>query len=470
MSMRQLADAFRGNRPGIMPDTPVVLRPPEPSEPVAFPSEALPETVRAYVEAAGESLSVPLDYIAVPALGVMGAAIGTTRFLSPKDGWTEYPSLYVGVVGPSGAGKSPALRAAIEPVYRQQAHFHDLWKVELAGWEMRPEDDRGPRPEMASVVTTDATVEAVARMLQSSPRGLLMHKDELTGWVAAFDAYRSGRGADREFWLSVHSHQPVKVDRKTGDPVYLPRPFVAVIGGFTPARLDRFITKDADPDGFWERILAVFPKPLVHAVSRAGVPAKLMEDYCNLVARLYGLQPLASEHGSVSAASLTMEDDAAEAWWAWAAGFAHEHATDAKAAKWIAASLRLGVILHEAWRETDLPRPVSAETIRRAQSLVSYFVSHEAKIRHVAALTDEDRRDRLAFAWLERQVPDEAGARRAKARDLQRAEVAGVKKADEARSVMQSLLDRGWVRGDVNEILLPSALEDPRTRQRPADA
>ena len=72
----------------------------------------------------------------------------------------------------------------------------------------------------------------LAVLLEQQPRGLLMARDELSGWVNSFDAYKSCRGADVVHWLSMHRAGNVIWDRKTGRHVIdVPRAAVSITGG-----------------------------------------------------------------------------------------------------------------------------------------------------------------------------------------------------------------------------------------------
>jgi hypothetical protein len=77
-----------------------------------FPLDALPPTVRAYVQAAADSLRVPPEMVAVPLLGLAGALIGNRLHLVLKNSWREYPTLYLAIVARPGAAKTPALGLA----------------------------------------------------------------------------------------------------------------------------------------------------------------------------------------------------------------------------------------------------------------------------------------------------------------------------------------------------------------------
>ena len=97
---------------------------------------------------------------------------------------------------------------------------------------------------------------------EDNPRGLLLAKDELTGWVAAMNQYRGGRGTDRQRFLSIWSGSPIEVDRKSSgeDSLLIPHPFVSVVGGLPPSQVCKLNQgKDDQGDGFIERILFVRP-------------------------------------------------------------------------------------------------------------------------------------------------------------------------------------------------------------------
>ena len=69
----------------------------------------------------------------------------------------------------------------------------------------------------------------LAPILLANPRGLLMARDELAGWIGSFDRYSGGKGgADAAHWLSMHNGESVTVDRKTGRPRTIHVPSAAV--------------------------------------------------------------------------------------------------------------------------------------------------------------------------------------------------------------------------------------------------
>ncbi len=108
--------------------------------------------------------------------------------------------------------------------------------------------------------TTDATVEAVAQLLEVSP-GVLLACDELLGFTGSFGKHKGGRGADLEWWLTIWSSRRLKVDRKTADrSIVVDVPVVSVIGGIQPHRLWKMRRLAESGDGFFDRFLWTYPE------------------------------------------------------------------------------------------------------------------------------------------------------------------------------------------------------------------
>jgi hypothetical protein len=62
-----------------------------------------------------------------------------------------------------------------------------------------------------------------------------------------------------EFWLSVWSGKPINIDRKTGDPVFIPLPFISVAGTIQNGLLHELAKDSRNQNGFIDRILFVIP-------------------------------------------------------------------------------------------------------------------------------------------------------------------------------------------------------------------
>jgi hypothetical protein len=116
---------------------------------------------------------------------------------------------------------------------------------------------------MGRVVADDTTIEALAGILESNPRGVLVARDELAGWVRAMDQYKGGKGADRQIWLSLWSNAPISVDRKgSPEPVIVESPWVSVTGSIQPEILPDLSV--AGRMAYWTASYLPFPNPITH--------------------------------------------------------------------------------------------------------------------------------------------------------------------------------------------------------------
>ncbi|MGY8769463.1 MAG: hypothetical protein ACKVH8_13675 [Pirellulales bacterium] len=68
-----------------------------------FPTEALPEPLRSFVESGAEAIGCDASYLALPALTICAAAIGSTWRYSPKRGWNAPAILWSVIIGLSGS-------------------------------------------------------------------------------------------------------------------------------------------------------------------------------------------------------------------------------------------------------------------------------------------------------------------------------------------------------------------------------
>ncbi|MDP8922198.1 MAG: DUF3987 domain-containing protein [Chloroflexota bacterium] len=231
-----------------------------------FPTESLPDVPRRYVEAGGRATGAPTGFLALPLLVFAGATLGNEHRIELKPGFSQRATLYGGVVGPPGSVKSPAIDLARYPLDVLQAEAHERYAAALAAferdleaWEALPKAEQRDvpkpvRPTMAHLYTTNATTEALAVMLRDN-RGVALVFDELTSWVHGMNAYRGGKGGDRQAFLSQWAGSPLKIDRKGQETVFVPRPCIGVVGGVQPDLLKDLADGGGRRDGFVERIL-----------------------------------------------------------------------------------------------------------------------------------------------------------------------------------------------------------------------
>jgi hypothetical protein len=270
-------------------------------DPEEFPISALPITLRQFVREAAASVGCPVDYMGLSTLAALSAAIGDTRRIVIKRDWTESPAIFGMIVGGPASKKTPAMTLALRPVRERQMALKneyerqkEEYKSAYANYRNALKDDPGARepekPILSRIYADDTTVERLADILHENRRGLLIIKDELSGWLGAMNQYKQGgKGADRQFWLSVHTNQPVVVDRKSlEEPVIVARPFVSVVGGIQPEVLPDF-GKDRG-DGLIDRFIPVYPKPQIGRWTDDEISENVHEEYKATLRRLYKLR------------------------------------------------------------------------------------------------------------------------------------------------------------------------------------
>ena len=90
-----------------------------------FPVEALPETVRRFVLALGESIQVPMDLCASACLAALALAMQGDYRIRGKADWFEPLNLYVLNIARPSERKSSVLSAVIKPIYSFEAEYNE---------------------------------------------------------------------------------------------------------------------------------------------------------------------------------------------------------------------------------------------------------------------------------------------------------------------------------------------------------
>jgi len=268
--------------------------PPLPPLP-GYPVDVLPDVPRRYVAAAAASLDIEPDIIATMLLPIAGAALGNRVRIELKRGWTERPILWAVPIAPAGSAKSAALSYAMAGTRKLQAHATETYIARkqyydraIERWTASKPSDRDEKPippHQTTFYITDTTMEALAGELTTSD-GIVLALDELTAWARSFDAYRpSGKGRDRQDWLTLWDGGSLKIHRKGNEPIFIEKPAVGVTGGLQPARLPELVNPD-DADGFVDRVLFSWPKSEVPGWTEDEVDEKTETAFVAMFQRL----------------------------------------------------------------------------------------------------------------------------------------------------------------------------------------
>ncbi len=343
-----------------------------------YPVEVLPSVFQTFVIHAARAVGVPPEMVALPCFAYMGSTIGNRYRIELKPRFEQSPTIWGVVVAPAGAAKSPAEGAAREPVeilQREAMKQYDadltLYEEAIDAWSVAKKVEKGvkPRkPEPNHFFSTDTTIEALCRILDHSP-GVTLLRDELVGWVRSFDAYKKGRGGERQQYLSAWAGAPIKVDRKGADSLFIEHPVVCVTGGIQPDVLGELSDEAGNRDGFLERFLWSRPEVGPVVWNEDTVPQKVV-DKLLMVFREWRAGP--------SAATLTLSDAARAEWVSWFNENGERTSTASGLMAGVAAKLplqlaRLVLILHcvEQYEAPGLT-PVAHQTMVAGIDLVEY--------------------------------------------------------------------------------------------------
>lgn len=267
----------------------------------ALDLDLLPAALRPWVTDIAERIQCPADYPAVGAMVALSAVVGRQVGIRPRvrDDWTVCPNLWGAIVGRPGLLKTPALSEVMRPLHRLEAKARedhnaasrDHQVVErLAAAEKKATDaaitkatKRGDRdearqlaiaaaegmdaeaPQRRRYCTSDTTVEALGELLAANPRGVMVYRDELVGWLK--DLEREGREGSRSFYLEAwNGTGRYTYDRIGRGTIDIEAACVSILGGIQPGPLSAYLRDALDggagDDGLLQRLQVVaWPDP-----------------------------------------------------------------------------------------------------------------------------------------------------------------------------------------------------------------
>jgi len=392
----------------------------EPFKP--FPTDALPEPARSFVRTCASAIGCDESFIALPLLAALASAIGNTRRVQLKRGWTEPAIVWAAIVGDSGTLKSPALEVALRAIRKRQhtaikrhadtmgQYQDDLmrWEKDVATWKRSKGSDDPPakpdEPKADRCWCDDVTVEALAVLLLNQWRGLLLVRDELSGWLGGFDRYAQGKGGDVAKWLEMFGGRSMVVDRKSGNPrtIYVPRAAVSVCGGIQPVTLARALGTEHRENGLAARLLLACPPRRPKRWTEADISPDLERSITAVFERLYDLRPATDDEGDAQPVIVPLSANGKAAWVDFYNAHGQEQADlagDLSAAwsKLEGYAARLALVVHFVrWAADDSTLAsadeVDADSIAAGVELSRWF-GNEARRAYAILSESDDERD-----------------------------------------------------------------------------
>lgn len=265
----------------------------------ALDVDLIPAPLKAWLLDIADRMQIPPDFSTAAAFVALGCVIGRGCGIHPKkhDDWLVVPNLMGAVIGRPSMMKTPALEQAFKPFDRLEvlakeehgkvmAEYEFQTKVEKLN-ESRLDDELKkavkdgnakkieelrqvhtategtPEPARRRYCTSDGTPEKLCEMANQNPRGFMLKRDELIGWLKGLD--RDGRENARslflEGWNGTGRYAYDTMKHGTIDVEAL---CFSVFGAITPGPLRNYIYQathgGVGDDGLMQRIqLAVWP-------------------------------------------------------------------------------------------------------------------------------------------------------------------------------------------------------------------
>lgn len=382
-----------------------------------FPLHVLPRVVADYVTAQSAIVGCDTSAMAISVLTAFSGALDH-RFavkMMRNGNWWEHPRLWTLLVGDPSRKKTPIINTVTLPLERHQNTLRMDYEASLRDYEAAKKgagDDETRDMEKPIAppryVMWDVTIEKLGEVLSRSEHGLLVKRDEFSGWIGSMEKYGGtsrGAGADRGFWLQAFDGGPYSMDRVGRGETYISNLSVSLIGGIQPAKLAEL--HGLTSDGLLQRFVPVMMGPSKFAQDRKSDD----EDYLQLVYKLIAAkhQRLFLSDDALLAMNLLRRHlhELEQASGGMADGF------QAFIGKLSGIAGRLAVILHMAADpETGGGRPIEHETIGNVRNVVVDFILPHAFefYRTAEGLTNGERLRKLA-SWILTSKKTEVTAR-----------------------------------------------------------
>jgi putative DNA primase/helicase len=450
-----------------------------------FPLDALPGAVRRWTQDVAERIGCPPEFVAVPQLGAASMLVARTGVrLRPKalDDWGVVSNLWAAVVGRPGTKKSPAMSEALAPLRRLEAVALEEYTQSMRDREtdsavaairksvktanarkaaegasdadlraMLEDDAIDEVPTRRRYTVTDATYEALGKVMGENPGGVMLVRDELNGWLASLSGEENTTA--RTFVLSAWSGGPTSFDRITREAVSIEDARLSVCGGIQPGPLQDLFgrtRRTGQDDGLIERFLIAWPdsRPPAPTVDR-DVDHEARQVVGAMFDRLDTLTPYAlgamrdadMMGGAYGPHYVRFTDEACQRFKAWHDANALEayHAQEMEAAlsKFPTHAAALALVLHAMDGGTG---PVGLAALDGALTLCAYFKAHARRLYEGGQGRTVDAARRIAEKAAKGDLPESFRAREVYRRGWQ-----GLSDRDTVREALELLDDHRWV-------------------------
>jgi hypothetical protein len=292
---------------------------------------------------------------------------------------------------------------------------------------------------------SDTTIERVASLLATAtPKGVLLTRDELAGWLLGMNTYNEG---GRAFWLEAYGGRRYRVDRqKLSEPIIISNLAVSWYGGIQPAKVVE-VQQGAD-DGLMARFIWFWPNPFPFEEPRRppdtdwAIMAFDRLRMLELVPSETGLRPLVVPLDDAARRHLVRFGKLMQEQKETTAGLMRSAIGKARGLV-----LRLSLVLEYLWwcgedGYVAPPDTIREDAVAAAARFVSEYVLPMAERTYSdAACTETDSNTMRLAHHIKKERPDFIHVR-----DMQRnVRLAGLRDAKAIHAACAALIEAGWL-------------------------
>lgn len=369
-----------------------------------FPIKVFPMVVQEIIEATNQHLNFPIDYIAGSILAATSLSIGNTHRVVVKQGHIESPIVYLALVGKAGTNKSHPLSFAFNPIVEQDKISYRQYEKEkqeydvLVNLSKKEREQNGLnepiKPFWSKYLLSDYTPEALAEVHRNKKRGIGIYVDELAGWFKNFNRYN--KGSETETWLSAWSGKPITIDRKSSEPIYIPQPYIMVVGTIQNGLIHELAKDSRTQNGFMDRILFVNPDNVLKPYwSESNVNQEIIDSWHKILIKILNLPLILDQTQNPKANLLHFSPEAKQIMYQWQrqntdeCNKAENDAIKSIFSKMDIYAVRLALnleMLYWACNDSD-KQAISTKAVTGAIQLVEYFKKSAIKVHTILSET-----------------------------------------------------------------------------------
>lgn len=459
-----------------------------------FPTHALPDVLRAWVEAESHATQTPADLAALLALSACSACIARRVAVEPRPGWREPVNLFTTVLLEPGNRKSAVFADATKPLREWEAELAEAERPVVARAQSVRRQDEGrlrklektaaekgdaeaqrqagnlaadlaqqSEPALPRLIVDDATAEKLGMMLAEQGGRIASMSPE--GGVFDLMAGLYSKSGIPQFgvYLMGHSGDDLITDRVSRKSVRVERPALTCAYAIQPAVIEGLAENAAFRGrGLLARFLYAAPQSWIgeRKIAPAPVSDATREAFrrtARALAEVKGETVLQLSAG----ASALLRDWETEIEAMLGDGGQMEIMRD-WGAKLAGATLRLAAVLHCVAH--GLGGRIEGPTIAAAVEIARYLIPHAEAVLNMMLATEETADDdaRYVLRWIKRH-----GRREFTKSEAQHHGKRRFPKAEDIDPVLAELTRRGFIRPKPAEATGPGRPPSPAYEVNP---